>query len=313
VDETARIALIARILAAAPRGVDGVEVGIGDDAAVLFAPGGGRMVWTIDEQVEGVHFRRELAEWRDVGWRSFQAAASDVAAMGARPWCALCALVLPESVDDAGLEEITYGQREASIAVGAPIVGGNLSRGACFSIATTLLGVCESAVTRAGAKPGDGLWMAGQVGLAACGLRALMRGAELGEEVQPAVDAWRRPAALVGSGLAMANVAHAAVDVSDGLARDVGHLAEASGVSVILDASELLSDAALIRAAKMLDCDPLDLALYGGEDYALVAASPVPIPGFRRIGSIAPGAGLVLRTAGGDNPLLVRGFDHFGA
>jgi thiamine-monophosphate kinase len=140
-----------------------------------------------------------------------------------------------------------------------------------------------------------------------------MSGAELGEDVQPAVEAWRRPAALVGSGLAMASVAHAAVDVSDGLARDVGHLAEASGVSVILDASELLSDAALIRAAERLGCDPLDLALYGGEDYALVAASPLPISGFRRIGSIAPGAGLVLRTAGGDNPLLVRGFDHFGA
>ncbi len=312
-DETARIALIARILAAAPRGVDGVEVGIGDDAAVLFTAGGaGRMVWTIDEHVEGVHFRRELAAWRDVGWRSFQAAASDVAAMGARPWCALCALVLPESVDDAALEEITYGQREASMAVGAPIVGGNLSRGPGFSIATTLLGVCESAVTRAGAKLGDGLWMAGQVGLAACGLRALMGGREVDEDIKPAVDAWRRPAALVGPGLAMANVAHAAVDVSDGLARDVGHLAEASGVAVILDAAELLSDAALIRAAESLGCDPLDVALYGGEDYALVAASPLPIPGFRRIGSIIAGAGLVLRSAGGDNPLLVRGFDHFG-
>src|SRR5580658_58633 len=104
-DEAARIALIARILAGPARGV---ELGIGDDAAVLLAPPGvGRLIWTIDEQVEGVHFRRDFASWRDVGWRSFQAAASDVAAMGARPWCALSALVLPESVDDAALEEIT--------------------------------------------------------------------------------------------------------------------------------------------------------------------------------------------------------------
>lgn len=326
-NETARIALIARILAATRRGVDGVELGIGDDAAVLHSPGGsGRIVWTIDEQVESVHFLRDLATWRDVGWRSFQAAASDVAAMGARPWCALCALVLPQNVDDAALEEIACGQRDAALTVGAPIVGGNLSRGSGFSIATSLLGTCEGAVTRAGAKPGDGLWMAGQVGLAACGLRALRAqrgqrgqrgspasepGAVIDEDVKPAVEAWRRPIALVREGLAMAKVAHAAVDISDGLVRDVGHMAEASGVAIALDASELLSDAVLIRAAARVAGDPLELALYGGEDYALVAASPHPIDGFRRIGIIREGSGLVLRTAAGDNPLLVRGFDHF--
>ena len=109
----------------------------------------------------------------------------------------------------------------------------------------------------------------------------------------------------------MAEVAHAAVDVSDGLVRDVAHMAEASSVAIALDASELLSDAALMRAAARVAVDPLDLALYGGEDYALVAASPLPIVGFRRIGIIREGAGLVLRTAAGDTPLLVRGFDHF--
>ncbi len=93
-NEVGRVAMLARLLG---RPVAGVEVGIGDDAAVLsFGPDGSRLVWTIDEQVEGTHFRRELVSWRDVGWRSFMAAASDVAAMGARPWCALSALVLPE-------------------------------------------------------------------------------------------------------------------------------------------------------------------------------------------------------------------------
>jgi thiamine-monophosphate kinase len=309
VDETARIALIARILAAK---VEGVEVGIGDDAAVLLVRGGvGRMVWTIDEQVEGVHFRRELASWRDVGWRSFEAAASDVAAMGARPWCALSALVLPVSVDDAALEEITCGQRDAAVAVGAPIVGGNLSRGSSFSIATTLLGVCERAVTRSGARPGDGLWMAGHVGLAACGLRAIEGGRADEPQMRRAVDAWRRPEALVSHGLAMAESARAAVDVSDGLARDVGHLAEASGVQAVIEASELLSDAALVEASVAMGLDPLDLALHGGEDYSLVAASPGPMDGFRRIGEIRAGAGLVLRGERGDSCLSARGFDHF--
>src|SRR6185312_4863667 len=152
--------------------------------------------------------------------------ASDVAAMGAEPWCVLCALVLPEGVDDAALEVLAGGERDAAEAVGAPVVGGNLSRGPVLSIATTLLGRCERAVERRGAVPGDGVWLAGGVGLASAGLLALKRGVRV-----PAVDAafaaWRRPRALVAEGRAMAREAHAAIDVSDGLARDAGHVAEA--------------------------------------------------------------------------------------
>src|SRR5262249_10265882 len=98
-DEKHPIAMIARVLSRVPAGEAGIEVGTGDDAAVLAASyARARIVWTIDEQVEGVHFRRELLSWRDVGWRSFMAAASDLAAMGAAPWCALSALVLPDDV-----------------------------------------------------------------------------------------------------------------------------------------------------------------------------------------------------------------------
>jgi thiamine-monophosphate kinase len=308
-DETARIAMIARILAAK---AEGVELGIGDDAAVLVSPpAGARIVWTIDQQVEGAHFRRELASWHDVGWRSYCAAASDVAAMGAKPWCALCALVLPDDVDAAALEGLTHGQGDAASDVGAPIVGGNLSRGSVLSVATTLLGVCERPVARAGARPGDGVWLAGQVGMAAAGLRALASGRGGDKALRAAVAAWRTPRALVSYGLAMAKAAHAAIDVSDGLARDVGHIAKASGVEIVLDASELRRDAGLVEASAALGADALDLALYGGEDYALVAASDLPIQGFRRIGEIRSGTGLVLRDAGHESPLEARGFDHF--
>src|SRR5579884_2781094 len=199
-DELGRIAMLARVLAAR---TPGVEVGIGDDAAVLAARGEARLVWTIDEQVEGTHFRRDLVSWRDVGWRSFMAAASDVAAMGAAPWCALCALVLPDDVDDAALEEIARGQREAALAAGAPVVGGNLARGPALSVATTLLGTCERAVVRGGARPGDGVWMAGSVGLAAAGLRALRSGRGDEARLRGAVAAWRTPRALVEAGRAM--------------------------------------------------------------------------------------------------------------
>ena len=139
-DEAARVAMLARVFGSEVRAA-GVEVGIGDDAAVLRAPalGGDLLVWTIDEQVEGTHFRRDLASWSDIGWRSLMAAASDVAAMGARARGVLCALVLPDDVDDAALEAIARGQREAADATGAPVLGGNLARGRVLSIVKRLV------------------------------------------------------------------------------------------------------------------------------------------------------------------------------
>lgn len=306
-DELGRIAMLARVL----RGDGpGIEVAIGDDAAVL-SPPGTRLVWTIDEQVEGVHFRRDFVTWRDVGWRSYMAAASDVAAMGATPWCALAALVVPADVDDAALEALASGQRAAALAAGAPLVGGNLARGPVLSIATTLLGTCDQPIRRRGAVSGDGLWMAGRVGLAAAGLRALEDGKGGEPGVTAAIAAWRAPHALFAEARAMAGTAHAAIDVSDGLARDAGHLADASGVQLVLEEAALLEDHGLLEAAAALGATALDLALHGGEDYALVAASAQPIEGFRRIGEARPGRGLVLRTATGERSLDPRGFDHF--
>jgi thiamine-monophosphate kinase len=239
------------------------------------------------------------------------AAASDVSAMGALPWCALASLVLPRDLDDAALEAIARGQREAADATGAPVVGGNLARGTLLSIGTTLLGTCAQAVQRRGARAGDGLWLAGKVGLAAAGLLALQRGRGSEPGLQTAVDAWRTPRALVVEGLAMAGSASAAVDVSDGLARDVSHLGCASGVCLVLDEAALLEDAVLLTTARALGEGALDLALHGGEDYALVATSDRPIAGFRRIGEVLAGRGLVLRSGPDERTLEPRGFDHF--
>jgi thiamine-monophosphate kinase len=319
-DEKARIALLARVFAPSGPMRGGIELGIGDDAAVLGAPPGGKLVFTIDEQVEGQHFRRDLVSWRDVGWRSFMAAASDVAAMGAAPWCALSALVLPDDVDDAALEAIAAGQRDASEAVGAPVVGGNLARGPAegglrwgVSVTTTLLGTCARPVARAGAKPGDGLWLAGTVGRASAGFRALDSGRGADPRLEACVAAWRRPSALIAEGRRMAGVAHAAVDVSDGLARDAGHIAEASGVCIVLDEDALLADPLLGIAGDALGVSPLELALYGGEDYALVAASAAAIPGFTRIGEVREGAGIMLRGRDGERAIEGKGYDHFAS
>jgi thiamine-monophosphate kinase len=300
--------------------------GIGDDAAVLDLGARGQgagepIVWTVDAQVEGVHFRTDLASWADVGWRSFMAAASDLAAMGASPWCALSSLVLPRSFDDDALGALTEGQAEAARVVGAPVVGGNLARGSEVSITTTLLGTCARPLPRTAAR-GDGIWVSGPLGLAAAGLAALERKLPTSDpDVARAVLAWRRPRALIQEGLALATrAAHVrgAIDVSDGFAQDTSHIARASGLKAIVEESALRSylelEPTLGALAKRLGVSAVDLALHGGEDYALVVAGDDAIgaDGFVRLGRFEAGAGVVLETDGGAARAIdARGFDHF--
>jgi thiamine-monophosphate kinase len=309
--ETTRLQQLLALFGCAPS--DGIERGIGDDAAVLRASAERVLVWTVDAQVEDVHFRRGFLSWTDCGYRSFIAAASDISAMGASPWCALSALSLTSDLTDADLERLALGQRDAAEEVGAKIVGGNLSGGGLVTVTTTLLGRARRAVARVGAEPGDGLWMAGEAGLAAAGLLALVRGSA-DPRVEPAVHAWRRPRPRTREGLSMAVAAHAAIDISDGVALDAARLAEASEVCVVVDRAALLARGgdALGRAAEAVGAAALELALGGGEDYALIAASDVPIDGFARVGEIREGRGVILRDGRAEEPIAnPSGFDHF--
>ena len=292
---------IARLAAVLGTKLPGVSVGIGDDAAVLEPD----LVWTIDEQVENVHFRMEMLSLEDLGWRSLMSAASDIAAMGADPWCALAAMVLPSWIADSDLDAISRGQADAARAIGAAIVGGNLSRGTVLSIATTVLGRTPSPILRSGARVGDRLWLAGPAGLASAGLRALERKLDLPD----AIAAWRRPIARIEAGRAMRGHANAAIDVSDGLAIDASRIASASSVRLILDAAALRVPLGSTAAA--LGVDPLDLALEGGEDYALVCTAPESIAGFTLIGAVAGGEGVWLRDGSKLERLEKRGWDHF--
>jgi thiamine-monophosphate kinase len=303
-------------------GLGAVLVGIGDDAAVLRRPSG-PLVWTVDSSVEGVHFDLRWLSLADVGARSFHAAVSDVAAMGAAPVAALSSIVLPASLAGAPLGALTRGQAEAAAELRCPIVGGNLSRGGELSVTTTVLGVAKSPLTRAGARPGDEVWLVGDVGLAAAGLawlakprtrRAKLEGPGR-RAVEQCVRAWRRPRALIREGRALASRATAAIDVSDGLAGDVGHLAEASEVLVVLDEGALRAtlSPALSLTARLLGEDPLALALRGGEDYALVATGPArsrPRSAVA-IGRVERGRGVRLALESGKRRRLGGGFDHF--
>jgi thiamine-monophosphate kinase len=243
------------------------------------------------------------------------AAASDLAAMGARPRALLAALVLPEGFSDDDLGALARGQAEAAAELGTAIVGGNLARGGELSVTTTALGEADRPLTRAGARPGDDVLVAGPLGLARAGLAALLAG-DASAATEAARAAWRRPLARIEAGLRARDAATAAIDVSDGLALDAARLADASELRVVLDEAELRAalDPALVTAAAALEGDPLDLAAFGGEDYALVVTVPegTRIEGFARIGRCEFGAGVVLATALGElRAVPPRGFDHF--
>ena len=239
------------------------------------------------------------------------AASSDLAAMGAAPVAALSSLVLAPSVGDAELAELADGQAAAAKAIGTVIVGGNLARGTETSITTTLLGRVAKPVLRSGARVGDGVWLGGKVGFAGTGLAALQQGADPAIFAK-CIDTWRRPRARLGLAPGTAGI-----DISDGLARDASHVADASGVTLALDSSAILMPPRLPGKSGEKR-GPLHYVLHGGEDYALLMTSPTPLPGYIRIGTV-----IARRTKQAEqaeqavlldgSPLPVSGFDHFVA
>lgn len=317
--EDAAIAMLAGLFERGAARGRRIELGIGDDAAVV-VPGRDRLVWTVDACIDNVHFDRRYLSLADVGFRSLSSAVSDLAAMGATPLAALSSLVLPPRLPERELRELGRGQAEASRELGCPVVGGNISRGSELGVTTTVLGETARPLRRSGALVGDELWIVGDVGLSRAGLLLLSKGRSMqrtrrgADAERRCVEAWRRPRALLARGRALLDRAHASLDVSDGLSRDARHLAEASGVRVVIEQPRLLRALSgdLSRVAELLGKDALSLALEGGEDYALLATGPrAKRPRWARvIGRIEAGAGAVLEQPGRAPRELSGGFDH---
>lgn len=267
-------------------------LGPGDDAAVVAAPSGS-VVATTDTLVHGPDFRLAWSSGYDLGWKAAAVNLADVAAMGAAPTALLVALAVPRDLRLSFVERLADGFRAAceSLAPGCSVVGGDLTTSDVLTIAVTALGDLggRAALTRAGARPGDVVAIAGETGLAARGLAVLfgrfrdggtpipVDAAALTSEERVAVDAQLRPSPPIGLGpLAAVAGATAMMDVSDGLALDAGRLAAASDVTVSFDAASLGDD-------------PVS-ALAGGEDHALLATFPPEVlpSGFHAIGRVEP-------------------------
>ncbi len=293
--------------AAAP----GTLLGPGDDAAVLAAPDG-RVVASTDVLVAGVHFRLDWSNPEQIGRKAAAANLADIAAMGAVPTGLLVGLACPADTPVETLTGLTDGLWAEARSVGTGVVGGDVASSPTLVLSVTALGSLEGRepVTRAGARPGDRVALAGRIGWAAAGWAVLARGFRSPVAV---VAAHRVPEPPYAAGPQAADAgATAMIDVSDGLLADLGHVARASGVRIDVRSSAFVVPRRLVDVGAALGVDPLHWVLTGGEDHALAATFPGAVPdGWTVIGTVAEGEPEVLVDGrpyvGGPG-----GWEHFG-
>jgi len=251
---------------------------------------GGNRVATMDVLAEGVHFRLDWTSFGDLGYKAAAVNLSDLAAMGAEPEGLLVGLGAPREAEVAQVIELYEGLNEA----GVPVVGGDTTRTASWFVSVAALGTSERVPGRAGAVPGDLLAVTGPLGGSAAGRYVLEHGLEGFDEL---VSAHRRPPVRLAEGKALGRVAHAMVDLSDGIGSDAARIAERSGCKVVLDAEA-------IPRVPRLD-DVADLPFWTlGEDYELLAAlapEDAEASGFSVVGRIEQGSGVEPNLPGWDS------------
>ena len=282
-----------------------------DDAAVFAPPPGRELVMTADAMVEGVHFLPGTAPGL-VARKLLRVNLSDLAAMGAVPHGYLLTLSAPRSLDDAWFADFAAGLRLDQAAFGIGLLGGDTTETpGPLTVSLTAVGHVApgGAILRSGARAGDALWVTGTIGDGVLGLHAAR-----GELADP--DGFLRGRYDLPSprlGLALAGWAHAAMDVSDGLFQDLGHICRASGVAAVVEAARIpLSPQAVAAGAAWRET-----AWVGGDDYELLLAAPPGRPppagvDATPIGRFEPGEGVtVLGPGGAVLDLAGRGWSHF--
>jgi len=341
VSELGERGLILRIRRAVGSGAPGVAVGIGDDSAVLEPSRGTRLLATTDLLLEDIHFRRRYAEPADIGWKALAVNLSDIAAIGGTPRFALVALACPAGTEVDDIDAFYEGMRLAAAPHGVVIVGGDTSASPDrWIVNVTLLGELEGAPKlRSGARPGDLLAVTGALGESATGL-ALLEATTAGAAA-PALDrverplrdkvsqAHLRPVARVAEGrwLGASPAVNAMIDLSDGLAADLGHLTSESSAGARVYLEKLPISEAVWSVAAALARDPFELAVAGGEDYELLlAADPSAFPALAAgleaatgtplvaIGEIVEAeAGVAFLNSRGEPVPVGLGFEHFSS
>jgi thiamine-monophosphate kinase len=318
-----------------------LRLGIGDDAAIVASGGRNDWVLSCDAFLEGVHFLAKSHPPDSVGYKSLVRATSDLAAMGATPRFFLLTLAIPAGRTGTWLDGFLRGLARAARSMNMTLLGGDTTKSDAVSISITVIGEIARgrAVTRAGARPGDIIYVSGRLGRAQLGLEILLRSSSRSKTLadrnvkagSPTLRRLLRPHLYpairieLGSWLARRRVASAMMDISDGLSTDLARLCTASGVGAQIQPESIpriALPAPLSNHLKRVKLDPLKMALHGGEDYELLfTVSPRNIqkltkaPGFSQltaIGEVTRGRSIALVSPNGSKKALSpRGWDPF--
>lgn len=245
-----------------------VLLGIGDDTAVI-RDGKEFILYTTDMMVEGDHFRKEWSPPEKIGKKAMASNISDIAAMGGMPEYAMISISLSSDVSVEYVESIYKGIYEVADRYGVDVIGGDTTHGSLMVINVALTGRTdeEHLTLRGGAKPGDYILVSGPLGGSRAGLELLLHGYRKPEKpIEKHLD----PGCRMDIAREISLYANAMIDVSDGLASEVGHICEESGTGAVVEKEKIPLDKDTVKAAEILDMDPYDFALNGGEDYELV-------------------------------------------
>jgi thiamine-monophosphate kinase len=288
-----------------------VLLGVGDDAALL----DGGLCATTDLLVEDVHFRRATTSLGDLGWKALAVNVSDLAGMGAAPIAALVGLVVPDWLGADAAEELYAGLDACAAAYGLQVAGGDVSRGPVLTLAVTALGRAEQPLRRSGARPGDLLCVTGPLGGSRAGLVLLEADLPDTPHAGALIDRHRRPQPRIDEGRQLSRVAHAMLDVSDGLASDAARLAEASRLTCRVDLDRVPAQDGVAAVAATFGKTAGWFAAAGGEDYELLAAlapEDVPLAGLPLtvVGEVEAGLPGQVRFTGAGAKDPPAGFDH---
>jgi len=324
--------LIQRIAALLPPLQAGTKLGIGDDCAVFEQSKDGKLgILTTDMLVEGVHYSRDFASPYEIGWRAMAGNLSDIAAMGGIPRLALVSLGANDNTKINWVEELYKGMKDLAAIHKTDIAGGDTVTSNQGIINIVILGEVEPAYAgyRSGARQGDALVVTGDLGGSHAGLEILRRGLDLMPEIKAyPVERHLHPIPRLEAGRWIgAQPDHGALtDSSDGLARDLKNMADASNVGFKIELDKIPIHLSTRRVAELLDKKPVDFALQGGEDYELVFTLPKKDLPLRLIELeiqtgvaatiigevISPDQGILLQDSKGEcHALSGFGFEHF--
>ncbi|MDD5528473.1 MAG: thiamine-phosphate kinase [bacterium] len=286
---------------------------IGDDCAeIIILTPGKKLITSTDAFVEGTHFKRQYFSGYDIGYKSFTASVSDIAACGGTPKYGLVALGMPNG-DTTFVNSLYAGIKAVSKKYKVEVIGGDTVLSPFVFVSITVIGETEKFITRKGAKAGDIICITGTVGSASAGLTALEKGIK-----SKCTKNQLNPEAHVKEGLLLVPYASSMIDISDGLISDLTHILEESKVSAKIFPNKIPIDKEVFKVAKMVGCKAEYFALNGGEDYELLFTLPSRLLKkargkikFTEIGEITPlnKKPQVMDEKG--NIILAKGFDHF--